>query len=102
MRETLPETFACQLHTEDLFGYESEQAGDGVDVDYLVWTIDRRPACGRLRVPYDSLGDEPRWTLYLNVPDCAAALADIVRAPAHGLPGRRVTVRAAAGQSSCS
>ncbi|GAB3906779.1 VOC family protein [Kibdelosporangium lantanae] len=54
----------------DLFGYEVEQIGDGVDFDYTTWQLpgDEQPVLGRLRFGADFPPESrPHWMVYFEV-----------------------------------
>ncbi|MFC6084650.1 VOC family protein [Sphaerisporangium aureirubrum] len=81
-----------------LFGYEPEQIGDGIDFDYVLWSVARTPVAGRLRMSEDSARLPPHWKNYLTVHDCGEAEARIRRAGgrvligAYDMPHGRVAV----------
>ncbi|MFF4651501.1 VOC family protein [Streptomyces sp. NPDC001380] len=61
-----------------LFPYEQEQIGDGRDFDYTAWKVPGggdSPVCGRHRTGTA----EPRWSVYLAVPDADAAAEAVQR-----------------------
>ncbi|GAA3811750.1 VOC family protein [Sphaerisporangium flaviroseum] len=85
---------------EALFGYEQDQIGDGIDYDYVIWSIGDEPVCGRLRMPYESEGVPAHWKTYFTVDDCDATEARIapvggeVLVRAYDMPHGRVAMAA--------
>lgn len=60
-----------------VFGYESEQIGDGVNFDYKAWTVPggKDPVAGRMKAD----GQPPAFTTYFVVADCDGAAATVRR-----------------------
>jgi uncharacterized protein len=54
----------------DLFGYQLEQIGDGIDFDYTTWTLpgEPEPVLGRMRFGADFPPESrPHWMIYFEV-----------------------------------
>lgn len=66
---------------ETLFGYRSEQIGDGTHFDYKVWSSavePDQPIGGRLKLDAGAPEEQPSaFRLYFGVEDCDAAVAKV-------------------------
>ena len=71
---------AADAFSRGLFGYEQEQVGDGTNIDYTVWKIDGRPACGRMKMTDEWAEIPPHWMVYFGVDDTDAAAQRITDA----------------------
>jgi uncharacterized protein len=65
-----------------VFGYRSQQIGDGVHFDYKVWTLPggENPVAGRMKHGADGPDDTPSaFQVYFVVADCDAAVETVRR-----------------------
>ncbi|MDQ3401933.1 MAG: VOC family protein [Actinomycetota bacterium] len=68
-----------------LFDFEQTQIGDGVDVDYTMWSLDGDDVLGRLRMgPEFPPGHPPHWMVFFEVDPAVGTDATAATAAALG------------------
>ncbi|BBA97903.1 putative hydroxylase [Actinacidiphila reveromycinica] len=82
------EAEAVDAFYRDVFGYASQQVGDGVHLDYRVWSVPgaEDPSLGRLKLG-DAPEEDPGYQVYFAVGDCDDAAATVRRLGGQVLAG---------------
>ncbi|MFJ2959285.1 VOC family protein [Streptomyces sp. NPDC087270] len=72
---------AVDAFYQDVFGYESQQVGDGVHFDYKVWSVPgaEDPSLGRLKLDGTAEDTPTAYQVYFAVGDCDDAAATVRR-----------------------